>query len=148
MPSEMLEIDGIRLTAPQGWKFQPFENAILAMRERAVGILQITKAFQHEIEPQSEHSEIQKLAFKFAGIADVSQVEALQTTEERFVKSASFSEKRTDSVNVYWYKLMPEGLILAAYKAEQSHDDQDRIRDKIEECGRLINSVQFSDSEN
>jgi len=148
MGSEMLEIDGIRLNAPQGWKFQPFENVILAVREQAVGILQITKAFRHEIEPQSEHSEIQKLAFKFAGIADVSKVEALQTTEDGFVKSASFSERRTDSVNVYWYKLMPEGLVLAAYKAEQSHDDQGKIRDEIEECGRLIHSVQFADSEN
>ena len=146
MSVEILEIGGIKLNAPASWKFQPLENLIFATRDQGVGILQIVPAFRHEIDPQAEHSDILKLALGFAGLADSSEADTLHTNEEGPVRSGSFSQERVGGVSVYWYRLMPQGLILAAYKAEKSQDTEEKIRNEIEECNTLVNSIQYPES--
>ena len=145
MSDEILEIGSIRITRLAQWQIQALEALIFATRDQGVGILQITTKFRDEINPQQDHSHIQKLAFEFAGIADASKVDTIDTKEEGGVKSARFSLERGGTVDVYWYKLTPQGLILAAYKAEKSEGEKEQIRNEIEECDLLVGSVQFAD---
>lgn len=135
-------IAGLRISAPETWKFYEFENLVLARRDSRGGSLQLSTAFRFDCTdtptPQCcEACVRQWLGDTTVGVFEVRPV----STSEEWMGGASLGPGGLEGRA--WYVLRDGQLLLGVYQWAPDQQRDSQCADEIEEAEAILRSSRW-----
>lgn len=133
-----LLIDGLKLEAPQAWKFRSM-GMILARRDSGIGTLQISLAFRGDLRGAASPDACLALAKEFVSRPGMS--EPFDVTQDADDESlfGGFSYVVGEEFGRGWYRLVHGQLVLGVYGCSR----QKQQVSELSECESIMRSAQY-----
>ena len=134
-----LLIDGLKLEAPQAWKFYSM-GMILARRDSGFGNLQISVAFRSDLRGAASPEACLALAMEFVSRAGMSQPFDIKQDADGDSLFGGFSYVVGEEFGRVWYSLVHRQLILGVYGCSQRNPEAS----ELSECESILRSAKYA----
>jgi hypothetical protein len=135
-----LRIDGLKLEAPQAWRFHSMGQMILAQRDSGIGSFQISLAFRHDLRDTPSPEACLAAAQEFVSRTGMSEpFDTIQVADDRSL-FGGFSYTVGEEFGRVWYRLVHGQLVLGVYGCSR----QKQQASEISECESIVRSAQYA----
>ena len=132
-----ISVGGLQFDAHPAWVFYPFDDFILARRDRGVGTFQIALAYRNAVKSPATHAACVATARKFVRgdvIGDPFDIEAITKGDVLF--GAVSHHVRTEFERL-WYLHRSQELVVSSYCCKWDDRAQPQVQKEVGECGHM-----------
>ncbi len=143
MASINVNMNGIRLTAPEDWTFAPVESSLMARRDTQKGVFRI-----YAPQPIGTEPDLLKIARQYLGNIELPKPFDLKHPQPGAAVFGGASYHLKDGKRQFftrlWYIKRDDQLICAVYACPWKHRREDEVQEELQQCERMILTVQSS----
>lgn len=112
-----MTLAGLKIVAPPSWLFHEFEHFVLARPDTALGSLQVSTAYRHNLPSGASAAECFSLARQFVSRDGMSDPFDISEVSEHGSLFGGFSYNVGNDFGRVWYHFFDRQLLLGVYRS-------------------------------